>query len=228
MCMARIARVVAPGIPHHVTQRGNRRQPVFFRDSDYDLYLRLMAEWCRKERVRVWAYCLMPNHAHLVAVPESRQGLARAVGEAHRRYTRLVNEREGWVGYLWQGRFSSCPLDEKHLLAAVRYVEQNPVRAKLVRKAWKYQWSSAAAHLRGQDDLLVSVAPMLELVPDWREYLSDEPGSFEVEQLRRHIRSGRPLGEPEFVERLERRLRRTLQPKPRGRPRVKGRKAAGK
>jgi putative transposase len=218
--MARIARVVAPGVPHHVTQRGNRRQPVFFSEADYRLYIGLMAEWCRKSRVEVWAYCLMTNHVHLIAVPCTGTGLARAVGEAHRRYTRLVNEREGWIGYLWQGRFSSCPLDEPHLLTAARYIEQNPVQAKLVQAPWKYRWSSAAAHVKRQDDGLVKAAPLLEMVnEDWRSFLGQEVGAFERELLLRHIGSGRPLGSESFVERLESTLHRRLRPRRRGRPR---------
>jgi putative transposase len=218
--MARIARVVAPGVPHHVTQRGNRRQPVFFSEADYRLYIGLMAEWCRKSRVEVWAYCLMTNHVHLIAVPCTGAGLARAVGEAHRRYTRLVNEREGWIGYLWQGRFSSCPLDEPHLLTAARYIEQNPFQAKLVQAPWKYRWSSAAVHVKRQDDGLVKAAPLLEMVnEDWRSFLGQEVGAFERELLLRHIGSGRPLGSESFVERLESTLHRRLRPRRRGRPR---------
>jgi len=182
-----------------------------------------MAVWCRQERVEIWAYCLMPNHVHLVAVPENEQGLARAIGEAHRRYTVRVNQRENWRGYLWQGRFSSYPLDEQYLLAAVRYVELNPVRARLVERPWLYSWSSAAAHVRKRDDVLVKVKPMLSRVSDWREYLSTEQESTDMEILRRHMRSGRPLGSPEFVETLEASSGRVLVPgkrgpKPRARP----------
>ncbi len=204
------------GVPHHVVQRGNRRQPVFFSTADYKAYLRIMATWCRKEQVEVWAYCLMPNHVHMVAVPENEQGLARAVGEAHRRYTVRVNQRENWRGYLWQGRFSSYPLDEQYLLAAVRYVEQNPVRARLVERAWQYEWSSAAAHVRKRDDVLVKVKPMLGRVAHWRDYLGTEPDSTDTEMLRRHLRTGRPLGSPEFVESLEAKVGRALVPRKRG------------
>ena len=114
--MARLARVVAPGLPHHVTQRGNRRQDTFFGADDYAAYREIMAEWCARYGVDIWAYCLMPNHVHLVAVPDSVEGLRRAIGEAHRRYTRRVNAREDWTGHLWQGRFASYPMDESHLL----------------------------------------------------------------------------------------------------------------
>ena len=210
--MARLARVVVSDVPHHVTQRGNRRQPTFFRDADYQAYLDLMAEWCSRHGVEVWAYCLMPNHVHLVATPPSEAALARAIGEAHRRYTRMVNFREGWRGHLWQGRFASFPMDEEHLYRAVRYVELNPVRARLVRAPWRHRWSSAAAHLRGTDDRLVRVAPMLERVDDWREFLAEGLSHAEAEELRRHERTGRPLGSESFVARLEGLLGRILRP----------------
>ena len=225
--MARLARVVVPDVPHHVTQRGNRCQPTFFSETDYEAYLDLMAEWCRRLGVEVWAYCLMPNHVHLVATPPSESALARAIGEAHRRYTRMINFREGWRGHLWQGRFASSPMDEEHMYRAVRYVELNPVRARIVRAPWRYRWSSAATHLRGKDDRLVRVAPMLERVGDWREFLAEGLSIEEAEELRRHERSGRPLGSEDFVARLEASLGRILRPQnpgPKG-PRRRGKRA---
>ncbi len=217
--MARWARVVVPTIPHHVTQRGTRRLPVFFCEDDYRTYLRLLRDWCDREGVSVWAYCLMNNHVHLVVVPETETGLARAIGEAHRRYTRAINFRQGWRGYLFQGRFASCPMDGRYLLAAVRYVELNPVRAQMVENAWDYPWSSAAAHIQGKDDRLVKVKPMLERVADWREYLGQEMDPAELKALRRYNRTGRPLGDEQFVVRLERATGRELiphKPGPRG------------
>jgi putative transposase len=226
--MARIARVVAPGYPHHLTQRGNRRQKTFFRDDDYAAYLELMAEWCRRCGVEVWAYCLMPNHVHLVAVPSTAEALARGIGEAHRRYTRRINFRKRWRGHLWQGRFSSYVMDEPHLLAAVRYVETNPVRARLCRKPWRYPWSSAAAHLAGRDDVLVKVRPMLEMVrqwmPDWPAYLALETPAETVRRLRLHERTMRPLGGEGFVKKLEGLLGRRLRPGRPGRPAKKAKK----
>ena len=127
-------------MPHHVTQRGNRRQETFFCNDDYRAYLDLMAEQCGEHKVQVWAYCLMPNHVHLIVVPKSEDGLRRAIGEAHRRSTRRVNFREQWRGHLWQGRFASFVLDEPHLLACARYVELNPVRARLTAAPSKYRW----------------------------------------------------------------------------------------
>jgi putative transposase len=167
-----MARVVVPGFPHHVTQRGNRRQRTFFSESDYRVYRTLLAQSCAADGTEVWAYCLMPNHVHLVMVPSTEDGLRSALGEAHRRYTRRVNFREGWRGHLWQERFHSFPMDERHLQAAVRYVELNPVAGGLCARAELWPWSSAGAHLHGRDDDLVRVQPMLDRIGDWRAYLT--------------------------------------------------------
>lgn len=209
--MARIARVIAAGIPHHVTQRGNRRLPTFFRDEDYLAYIALMSEWCQKCRVEIWAYCLMPNHVHLIAAPESEDGLRRGIGEAHRRYSRMINFRENWRGHLWQGRFASFPMDENYLLAAALYVEMNPVRANLVTDSAAWPWSSAQAHLMGKDDGLVKVSPLLEMVGDWKTFLTGANEDL-LNDIRKHERNGRPLGSEEFVESLEVDLNRTLKP----------------
>lgn len=212
--MARIARAVAPGIPHHVTQRGNRRQETFFCAEDYQAYRALLSEWCAHWKVEVWAYCLMPNHVHVIAVPSSEDALRRAIGEAHRRYTRRVNFREGWRGHLWQGRFGSCPLDEPYVRAAARYIEQNPVRAGLAANPWDYPWSSATAHMAGIDDGLVTV-PLLALVGEWRAFLAMGVTEDEVKALHRHERSGRPVGREPFIATVEQTLGRTLR---RGKP----------
>ena len=220
--MARLARVIAPGVPHHLTQRGNRRQQTFFSDDDYRAYLNLMAEWCAKQGVEVWAYCLMPNHVHLIVVPPDAEALRRAVGEAHRRYTRRINFREGWKGHLWQGRFASFPMDEPHLLAAARYAELNPVRARLYTSSFDWPWSSARAHRDGKDDILATVAPLLGLVADWPAFLMDGLADDDAETIRKHERTGRPLGAEAFVERLEGLLGRPLKPARRG-PKPKAR-----
>ncbi|MBU1168707.1 MAG: transposase [Proteobacteria bacterium] len=146
---------------HHITQRGNRRQQTFFNDEDYLAYIEMMSEWCMRYHVSVWAYCLMPNHVHLILVPETKDGLNLAVGEAHRRYTRRINFREGWRGHLWQGRFSSFIMDERYLLACTKYVELNPVRAGLVKRPEDWPWSSARPHITGKDDILVNIKPLL-------------------------------------------------------------------
>jgi putative transposase len=216
--MARLARLVIPGLPHHVTQRGNRRQQTFFNDGDYAAYIELMADWCREEGVEVWAYCLMPNHVHLIAVPKSEEGLRRAIGEAHRRYTRRINFRQKWRGYLWQGRFASFIMDEHYLLAAARYVELNPARAGLVADAAEWPWSSARSHLSSRDDRLVRVAPLLAMIADWRAFLDSAMSEEELLNLRAHGRTGRPLGSATFLDRVETMVGRVLRPQKGGRP----------
>ena len=217
--MARIARVIAAGIPHHITQRGNRRMQTFFDDNDYRSYLTLLSEWCRKCEVEIWAYCLMPNHVHLIAVPQCDESLRRGIGEAHRRYSRMINFRENWRGHLWQGRFASFPMDESYLLAAARYVEMNPVVAGIAQDAASWPWSSAQAHLNAKDDELVTVAPLLEMAGDWRLFLSEAGDEEQINDIREHERTGRPLGAERFVEQLEAVLDRQLR---RGKPGPKG------
>ncbi len=222
--MARTARVVAPGFPHHITQRGNRRQQTFFTDADYAAYMDLMSEWCGRYRVNIWAYCLMPNHVHLIAVPETEDGLRLAIGEAHRRYTRLINFREGWRGHLWQGRFASFTMDEPYLLACVRYIETNPVRAKLVEKLEDWPWSSASAHIRRENDRLVNVEPLLQMITkNWADFLSPHLAEADSVLARKHERTGRPLGAESFVDSLEKILGRSLKPQKPGR-KSKGKK----
>jgi putative transposase len=217
--MSRFARITVPGLPHHVTQRGNRRMAVFAEPGDYRLYIDLMAERCAVHGVACWAYCLMPNHVHLVLVPATEDGLARAVGEANRRYAAFFNARARVTGHLFQGRFASAAMDEDHLMAAVRYLALNPVKAKLAKRAQDWPWSSVPAHLAGRDDGLVAVAPILERAgqrfADLLKLSRQEELALDGFEMKGVI--GRPLGSPAFVAELERRLGRTLAPGKRGR-----------
>jgi putative transposase len=208
--MARIARVVVPGIPHHVTQRGNRRMEVFFSDDDREEYLRLLVESGREHGVRYLGYCLMANHVHLLAVPESEERLALGIGRAHKRYTRGINFRENWRGYLWQGRFFSCPLDERGAVAVLRYIELNPVRAGLVRYAEQWPWSSAAAHVKGRHDAVIRGKAFRMSGEEWKAFLREGIEEGELKRIRRHATSGRPMGDDAFVDRIERSLKRVL------------------
>ena len=213
MFMPRIARVVVPGLPHHITQRGARRLPTFFCEDDYWLYYNLLSEWCANWKVEVWAYCFMPNHTHIVAVPHSDEALSRAIGESHRRYTLLINKREGWKGHLWQERFSSFVMDEKHLYLGVRYVELNPVRANIMKYPWEYQWSSTRAYLAGKSNRLVSVETLLNQYGDWKQYLQEGLSALQLDRFRKHMRTGRPMGSEEFLIELEHKLSRELRPR---------------
>jgi putative transposase len=208
--MARIARVVAPGVPHHVVQRGNRGQMTFFSEADYRDYKSCLSEWCRHCRVEIWAYCLMPNQVNHIAVPDTPPGFRSAFGEAHKQYTRSINLREGWRGHLWQGRFFSYPMDEKYLLSAARFIEMIPIYAGLAQKPGDYPWSSARPHLNGNNDGLVKVEPLLDRVGNWQEFLAVPSSTQEANALKRHEKSGRPLGDDDFIRSLEAGLGRTL------------------
>jgi putative transposase len=219
--MTRIARIVAPGLPHHVTQRGNRRERIFFEEGDYVLYRDWLSESCRRFGVACWAYCLMPNHVHLILTPEDSSGLALAMGRAHRLYAGYVNARARQTGHLFQGRFGSVAMDEDHLMIAARYVALNPVRARLVTRAQDWPHASVNAHLAGRDDALVSVQPLLARAPRFAELVDGEPDSASFAPLRRSELIGRPLGAPGFMEAIGRQLGRIVTPGKRG-PRPKG------
>ncbi|MCP4697923.1 MAG: transposase [Gammaproteobacteria bacterium] len=211
--MARIARVVLPGYAHHITQRGNRRQDVFFCEEDYGYYLEMLKEQCAMEKVEVWGYCLMTNHVHLIVNPSEESNLSRAIGETHRCYTRMINFREKWRGYLWQGRFASFPMDDCWLLKAAAYVELNPVKAKMVDEPWDYRWSSVHSHLSGKDPLgIVDAGKLLDLIGDWKGYLL-EAQKHDSKEFEEHERTGRPLGNDSFIEMAEKFLRRDLKKK---------------
>ena len=220
--MPRFARIVAVGCGHHITQRGNNRQDVFLVDDDRQVYLELFREQADKYGLEVVGYCLMTNHVHLVAIPRVEDALAKAVGRTHFRYAQYLNRFHRRSGHLWQGRFYSCALDERHLWRALKYVELNPVRARLCRKPWRYAWSSAAAHTDAEatSDLL-DLARWYDQISaaTWRRELAEGLSDAEMERLRVRTHTGRPLGSDSFLSKLETRLGRRLRPLPPGRPR---------
>ena len=197
--MTRTARLVLPGTPHHVTQRGNQGQRVFFDDRYYGWYLRLLAEAAEKANTEIWAYCLMPNHVHFVVVPEAEDGLRRTFAGPHKRYAAAINQRRCLTGHFWQGRFASYAMDERHLMTAVRYIELNPVRAGLVRKAEEWRWSSARGHLGLSDDPVLHCEPMRDRVDDYASYLEIEGDPRAEDALRRSYVTGRPLGDAAWL-----------------------------
>lgn len=199
--MARMPRLVIPGYPHHVTQRGTRRMRTFFSAVDSQYYLDLVARYKTDAGIAVWAYCLMPNHVHFVVVPEEEDSLARLFRQVHLRYTRTINSRQRCQGHLWQERFHSFVMNEQYLLATVRYVELNPVHAKLCTHPEAWRWSSASAHLSGRDNQVVTTGPMLSRITDWRAYLSIRDN--DDASIRRHSSSGRPAGDETFIHTLE-------------------------
>src|SRR5215210_2867627 len=170
--MARLARAVFPGLPHHVTQRGNGRARTFFLDSDYALYRDLLREHCAAAGVAIWSWALMPNHVHLVLVPGDPDGLRRALSRVHRRYAGAIHSRLKRSGHFWQGRFGCVAMDEAHLQCALRYVALNPVRAGLVARAQDWRWSSARAQLGLGADGLTELEPLRERVPNFAALLA--------------------------------------------------------
>ena len=215
--MTRLARLVIPGLPYHVTQRGNRRGTTFFEDDDFLVYRELLTEAARAAGARVWSYCLMPNHVHLIVVPSDPDGLRGTFANAHRRYARFINARNRWTGHLWQGRFGAVAMDETHLVHAARYVALNPVRARLVERAEDWPWSSTRAHLARRGDGLAEVAPLLERVGDFAAFLGTDEDQQATRALRMAETTGRPLGDASWVRALEERTGRTLAAQKRGR-----------
>jgi putative transposase len=208
--MARLARVVVPGAPHHVLQRGNPGQRIFQTNEDYREYIELVAEGCKAARVTVVGYCLLPKQVQLVLVPPNAKALRNALGEAHRRFTRAVNIRRGRNGGLFYGRFASFPLDEKSLPLVMRYVELAPARHKAAKNARDWRWSSVAAHLKGKSDGFVDVKPLAKLSKNWKKDLDVPLTAAEAKAIAACENTGRPFGPPSFVASIERRLGRTL------------------
>jgi len=221
--MPRRARVVAVDVPHHVTQRGNNRQQIFFSDLHRQLYLALLAEHAARSRLRILGYCLMPNHIHAIVVPETQLSMDQGLGRAHNAYSRYLNRSRRRSGHLWQNRFYSAPLDRSHLTAALRYVDLNPVRARLADEALDYRWSSAEAHVRGRDPFGLVDANLWREIwrdGDWLEMLRPARGADEdwAKRLRAATIAGKPFGNQDFVENLERQTGQELSLRGPGRP----------
>jgi putative transposase len=220
--MPRLARAVAVGFAHHITQRGNNRDDVFFVDDDRHVYLKLLKEQADKHALELTGYCLMSNHVHIIAIPRAEDSLARAIGRTHFRYSQYINRFHRRSGHLWQGRFYSCALDERHFWLAMRYVELNPVRARLCRKPWRYEWSSAAAHVDASarsDVLGLSRWYDMTSAARWRKQLADGVSESDLGRLRSCTHTGRPLGSDSFLSKLESLLGHRVRPLCVGRPR---------
>src|SRR5208337_2070878 len=227
--MARLARVVVHGLPYHVTQRGNGRRRVFFADPDYAAYRDWLAEAAHEARVTVWAWCLMSNHVHLILVPQDEDGLRRALARVHRRYAGLIHARRRRTGHFWQGRYGAVAMDEDHLAAAYRYVNLNPVRARLVERAEDWPWSSARALLGLAEDGLTDLAPARQRFSRFGDLLEADEEEEATARLRKGESVGRPVGSDTFLAALETKTRRRLHALKRGpKPKDDGATAAAK
>ena len=217
--MPRTARIVFQEYPHHITQRGNYRQQVFSKGSEYSIYLKWLNEYAIRYELKILAYCLMPNHVHFAAIPYKPDSLSRTFNVCHMRYAQYFNKRNLVSGHLWQGRFYSSVLEDNHLYSVVRYIENNPVRARLVKEAWDWKWSSANAHLNNAKSILhlIDVKKYISDI-DWAEYLHGSEEDMVIKTIRDRTLSGKPIGSDTFIERLERMSGRSLRALPRGRP----------
>jgi putative transposase len=217
--MARISRLVVPGYPHHITQRGVRSMDVFHSDEDRRQYLQFLSEETARFGVDILTWCLMSNHVHFIAIPDNETSLARGFGEGHRRYTRMKNFTQGVRGYLFQGRFGSCVLDERHLVAAARYVLMNPVRAEMVKAPCEYMWSSARFHAGlTEQDPFVKDRTLKGLITNWQGFFASQEDE-KTSKLRLATRTGRPAGDDDFVQAIEQVTGRDLSIGMPGRPR---------
>ena len=224
--MPHIARIVAVGLPHHITQRGNYRQDVFLDDNDRVQYLSWLKEYSTKFGLSILVYCLMQNHIHFIAIPNRKDSLSKTFNSSHMRYSQYFNRKRKVTGHLWQGRFYSCVLDEPHLITAARYIERNPVRAGMVKKPWQWRWSSAQAHIDNKRYLinLENLFKLIDMSKDsWREFIDSEDDPQTIEDVRKYTLSGRPLGTISFIEKLEKKFGRRLRALSRGRPKKKKR-----
>ena len=222
--MARSSRIVAPNYPYHITQRGNYRQAIFENKEDRKKYLLWIDKYSQKYNLSLLAYCLMDNHVHFIAIPRHEDSLSKVFSIAHMRYSQYFNNKRSASGHLWQGRFYSCVLDEAHLMAAIRYVERNPVRSGLVQYAWEWEWSSAAFHTgRAEMEIkLEEIKKILDIdVIEWEQLLSSQDDEDQINTIRKNTKQGRPVGPPGFIEEIGVKVGRVLKTIPRGRPRKK-------
>jgi len=215
--MARLSRIVLPDYPHHITQRGVRSMNIFYNKDDYKEYLQILKEQCAKQAVSILSYCLMTNHIHLIVVPKDKKSLSTAIGETHRLYTRYINFKQGVKGHLFQERFFSTPLGDSHFISCLKYIEQNPVRAKMVKKAWDYPYSSARYRVGLEEKSeLLSSNDMIDMIDNYYDFLEDT--RFDIDEIREKTRTGRPCGDDGFYDKVTSITGVNYRPKAGGRP----------
>ena len=220
--MPRLARIIVPGLPHHITQRGNYRQDIFNDDTDRRRYLIWVGEYCRKYNLSIIAYCLMSNHVHFIVIPKDENSIARTFNTAHMRYSQYRNKNIGASGHLWQGRFFSCVMDERHLTVSARYIERNPVRAHMAKKPYEYIWSSAKDHVNNARTSIIDTSELFKYVEieqvQWKNFIDTPDHAKDISIIRKYTMTGRPLGGESFINKLEKRLGERLHALPVGRP----------
>ena len=218
--MPRIARIVATEYPHHIVQRGNNKEKVFVDKEDFKKYLSLLERYSTEKDVLILAYCLMSNHVHLLVKPLGEENLFKMMQGITLCYTQYFNRKNKRTGRLWECRYHSAVIDgERYLWTVSRYVEKNPVRARIVTNAEDYPYSSARAHLLGESNVLLR-EPLFDEgeLSDYRSFMAGEEDKIGLDVLRRQTRLGKPLGDRGFLEILSKKLGRNLGFRHKGRP----------
>lgn len=219
--MPRIARIIGIGYHHHVVQRGNNREKVFLDREDYKKYLSLLKKYSTEKEVVILAYCLMPNHVHLLAKPSGEEHLSKMMQGITLCYTQYFNRKNKRTGRLWECRYYSTLIDkERYLWAVSRYIEKNPVRANLVKRAEYYFYSSAKTHILGENNALLR-EPLFDKdeLYSYKSYMEtgeDEEAIKDI--IRKQTRLGKPLGDERFLQTLSEKLGRNLVFRTKGRP----------
>jgi putative transposase len=219
--MPRIARIVGAGYPHHIIERGNNRERVFRGSRDYEEYLSFLLKYSGEKEATVLAYCLMPNHVHLLVRPSDEEGLAKMMQAVTLCYSKYFNGENGRTGRLWECRYYSTVIDgDSYLWTVSRYIENNPVRAGMVKRPEDYPYSSARAHILGRENPLLR-EPLFDKsgLNEYRKFIRSEQEKKVIEEIRKQTRSGKPLGGAEFLLTLSERLGCSLSFRPKGRPR---------
>lgn len=219
--MARKARIVVEGLPHHIMQRGNYGQEVFFDDEDYRTYLEWVMYYSERYCLKILGYCLLPNHIHFIVIPDKKSSMSRVFNIVNMKYAQYMNKKMEEKGHLWQGRYYSCVMDDLYVAIALKHIEDNPVRSGLVEEPWEWKWSSCAYHVGVSKPQisLTSIDTVVDMTPDvWRRYLMGRDRVTLVENFVKHSILGRPLGSEQFIQELEKKLSKSLKVAPRGRP----------
>jgi putative transposase len=215
--MARQARIIIPQYPHHIAQRGNKGQPVFFEKEDYQTYFNLLSEQIGAFELGLYSYCLMPNQIHLLAEPQNNISLSRAIGETNRQYTRYINQKKGTSGNLFQNRFFSYPMDEQHSLRAARFIEILPLTAGITPKPQNYLWSSAKYRIKNLENVQLKPFRNFHMAQNWEEFLARPVDEEEMTLIQTHLQTGRPRGSSLFLDSVEQMVGRPVRPMKRGR-----------
>lgn len=215
--MARQARIIVPNTPHHISQRGNRGEPIFFEKDDFSHYMEILQKSLKAFELDLLSFCLLPNQIHLLTEPKTKDDISRCIGETNRQYTRYINQKKNWTGHLFQNRFFSYAMDEQHALRAARFIETLPVTANITEKPQNYLWSSAKYRIKTIENSPIKPFNTFHLDQNWEDFLGRTMDTEELKRIQTHLQTGRPRGSHLFLDTVEKQLGRVVRPQKRGR-----------